>query len=145
MMKNKLNIYIPPEGPPEDGRPSKEIYLKMGEENIFKMIEDFYLRLEKSEIRPLFPSDMAEASKKSALFFVFLLGGPPLYQQRYGHPMMRQRHLAFAIDEAVRKTWLDCFRKSLDFAVKNYRFPVEHLEEVDRFIDRFSKWMVNTT
>ena len=60
MMKNKLNIYIPPEGPPEERRPSKEIYAKMGEENIFNMIKDFYLRLEKSEIRLLVLSYLME-------------------------------------------------------------------------------------
>ena len=61
----------------------------MGQENIFKMLEDFYLELEQSSIRHLFPDDVVAASRKSAAFFVGLLGGPPLYQQLYGPPMMR--------------------------------------------------------
>ena len=61
----------------------------MGEANIFRMMRDFYDELEKSELRPLFPADMDEASKKSAAFFVTILGGPPLYAQKYGSPRMR--------------------------------------------------------
>jgi hemoglobin len=75
-------IYIPPGGPPQNSGPSREIYQSMGEENIFKMMEDFYQELEKSSLRPLFPADMVAASQKSAAFFVGLLGGPPLYHQR---------------------------------------------------------------
>ena len=63
-------IYTPPTGPPQGPGPSKEIYGRMGEDNIFKMMSDFYKELEKSEIRRLFPPDMEEASKKSALFFI---------------------------------------------------------------------------
>jgi hemoglobin len=34
----------------------------MGQANIFRMMSDFYKELEKSEVRPLFPADMEEAS-----------------------------------------------------------------------------------
>ncbi|MBS4168272.1 hypothetical protein [Parachlamydia sp. AcF125] len=136
--------YIPLGGPPQDIRLSPEIYAKMGEENIFKMLEDFYAELEKSSIRSLFPEDMLEASKKSAAFFVFLLGGPPLYHQLYGPPMMRKRHLPFAIDENARQVWLECFRKILYKSEEKYHFPPEHLESFLHFLDKFSGWMVNT-
>lgn len=139
------HFYVPPEGPPEGINPSPLIYGKMGEDNIYKMLEDFYLLLSKSAVREMFPSDMKEASKKSAAFFVFILGGPPLYQQQFGPPRMRQRHLAFAIDESARQVWLDCFKEVLIDAEKKYCFPPEHLEEFVRFLDRFSGWMVNTS
>lgn len=140
---NKLNLYIPPEGPPSV-TPSHEIYPLMGEANIFKMLEDFYLELEKSSIRSMFPKDMKEASKKSAEFFVFLCGGPPLYQQKYGAPMMRRRHMPFAIDEAARGVWLSCFKKTLVDADKKYQFPLIHLPGFVLFLEKFSAWMVNT-
>lgn len=85
-------IYIPPR--PQVNPPSREIYGVMGEANIFQMIEDFYLELEQSSIRGIFPDDIVAASKRSAAFFVGVLGGPPLYQQLYGPPMMRP---AFAL------------------------------------------------
>ena len=137
-------VYIPPGGPPRVSPPSPEIYAAMGEENIFKMMEDFYGELEQSSLRGLFPADMVAASQKSAAFFVGLLGGPPLYQQRYGSPMMRARHLPFAIDEAARQEWLACFERVLDQASQKYNFPAEHLPGFRAFLQGFSSWMVNT-
>lgn len=137
-------IYIPPGGPARVDPPSKEIYQQMGEANIFLMMADFYNELEQSDIRQLFPKDMQKASEKSAAFFVGLLGGPPLYQMRYGSPMMRARHLPFVIDEAARQTWLTCFNKVLDRAVANYAFPKDHLLAFRKFLEGFSGWMVNT-
>ena len=135
-------IYTPPGGP--QGRsPSPEIYPIMGEENIFKMLSDFYKELEKSTLRPIFPGDMEEASKKSAMFFVTLLGGPPLYAITYGPPRMRSRHLPFEIDESARQIWLGCFDKILENAPSKYNFPPEHLEGFKNFLSDFSAWMVN--
>src|SRR6476660_1877052 len=115
-------IYTPPTGPPQGPGPSNEIYALMGEANIFRMMSDLYKELEKSEVRHLFPPDMEEASKKSAMFFVTLLGGPPLYLQKYGSPRMRARHLPFEIDENARQVWLACFEKVLQDADVKYHF-----------------------
>lgn len=143
-MTNERQFYIPPEGPPQGINPNPEIYAKMGEDSIFLMLEDFYLELEKSSIRHLFPEDMKLASQKSAAFFVFILGGPPLYQNLYGPPRMRQRHMHFIIDEKARQVWLECFKRILVDADKKYQFPMEHMESFLRYLDRFSAWMVNT-
>src|SRR5262249_12441550 len=137
-------IYTPPGGPPQGSPPSPEIYESMGEENIFKMMSDFYQELETSSIRRLFPVDMKGASEKSAAFFVTLLGGAPLYAQRYGTPRMRARHLPFVIDESGRQVWLACFNKTLEGATEKYQFPAQHLEGFKAFLESFSAWMVNT-
>ena len=136
-------IYTPPSGPPQGPAPNSEIYRLMGEANIFKMMSDFYKELEKSEIRSLFPSNMEEASKKSAAFFVTILGGPPLYFEKYGPPRMRARHLPFEIDEPARQIWLRCFEKTLEDADIKYQFPPQHLEGFKDFLKSFSAWMVN--
>jgi hemoglobin len=138
-------IYTPPGGPPQGPGPNPEIFRIMGEENIFRMLSDFYRELEMSEIRHLFPQDMEEASKKSAAFFVGVLGGPPLYLQRYGPPRMRARHLPFEIDEKARQVWLACFERTLQNAAEKYRFPLEHMESFRTFLRNFSAWMVNKT
>jgi hemoglobin len=135
-------VYTPPEGPPQEA-PSREIFARMGQENIFRMCADFYAALEKSEIRPLFPADMAQASQKLAAFLTGLLGGPPLYHERHGPPRMRARHLPFAIDEKARGIWLECFREILKNAPARYGFPAEHLPGFIRFLESFSAWMVN--
>ena len=136
-------IYTPLGGPPQGPGPSKEIYGLMGEDNIFRMMSGFYRELERSEIRHLFPADMEEASKKSAAFFVTLLGGPPLYFERYGPPRMRARHLPFEIDEAARQVWLGCFDRTLQDASVKYNFPAQHLQGFKDFLRSFSAWMVN--
>ena len=135
-------IYIPPGGPPQQG-PSREIYAAMGEENIFTMFRDFYQELEKSSLRPLFPPDMEEASRRSAAFFIGILGGPPLYQRLYGPPRMRQRHLPFHIDQEARSIWLGCFKGILEQAEEKYTFPPQHLPGFITFLEDFSAWMVN--
>ena len=136
-------IYIPPTGPPQGPPPNSAIYRTMGEANIFMMMRDFYSELEKSELRPLFPADMEQASKKSAEFFVTILGGPPLYAQKYGPPRMRARHIPFEIDEPARQIWLQCFDRVLEGADVKYGFPMEHMEGFKNFLKSFSAWMVN--
>ena len=136
-------IFVPPGGPPQGPPPNPEIYRIMGDANIFKMMSDFYKELEKSEVRPLFPADMEEASKKSAAFFVGILGGPPLYAQMYGSPRMRARHMPFEIDEHARQVWLACFDRVLEGADVKYQFPVQHMQSFKDFLVRFSAWMVN--
>ncbi len=136
-------IYTPPGGPPQGRGPNPEIYRVMGEDNVFRMMLDFYKELENSEIRHLFPSDMEEASRKSAAFFVTLLGGPPLYLEKYGSPRMRARHLPFEIDEPARQIWLRCFDKVLEDAPAKYNFPAQHLQGFKDFLKSFSSWMVN--
>lgn len=142
---NERQIYVPPGGPPRVAPPSHEIYAAMGEENIFAMMRDFYRELANSSIRHLFPlNDMMAAADRSAAFFVGILGGPPLYQQRHGNPMMRARHMPFAIDEPARIEWLRCFALVLEDAPTRYNFPPQHLLGFWAFLDGFSVWMVNT-
>jgi hemoglobin len=135
--------FVPPINPQQIASPSREIYDLMGQENITRMIEDFYVELEKSSIRNLFPRDLQVSAQKSALFFVGLLGGPPLYHQKYGNPMMRARHLPFPINRATRDEWLACFERVLEDAPERYQFPPEHLEGFREFLRGFSLWMMN--
>ena len=136
-------VYTPAGGPPQGPRPSEEIFGALGEDGVFRMLEDLYLELERSEVRHLFPEDMRAASRKSGAFFVQLLGGPPLFNQTYGPPRMRQRHLPFEIDERAREVWLGAFEKVLESAEERYGFPPEHLEGFRAFLRSFSSWMVN--
>lgn len=124
--------------------PPREVYAVMGEANIFAMLADFYDELGRSSIRSMFPPDLRTASEKSAAFFVTLLGGPPLFLERYGNPRMRARHAPFPIDYEARRVWLECFERILVNAPERYSFPAEHLDAFRRFLHGFSGWMVNT-
>ncbi len=136
--------FIPPIDPRSIAAPSREIYDLMGEDNIYRMMEDFYRELEQSTLRGMFPKDMLIASRRSAAFFVGLLGGPPQYQERYGNPMMRARHLPFPISQAGRDEWLACFERVLEDAPTQYNFPIQHLDGFRDFLRGFSLWMMNT-
>jgi len=137
-------VYVPPIDPSQISPPSREIYGLMGEAAVFAMIEDFYGEIERSSLRPLFPADLVAASRRSGAFFVGLLGGPPLYHQRHGNPMMRARHLPFPITPRARDEWLSCFDRVLARAPARHGFPVEHLAGFRAFLRDFSLWMVNT-
>lgn len=143
MSNRSTEIYVSPGGPPQGPGPSKAIYAAMGEENIFRLCRDFYEEIGRSSIRPLFAADLPKASEKLAAFLVGITGGPPMYHERYGNPMMRARHLAFPIDEGARRTWLDCFFRTLEGAESKYGFPAEHLPGFKRWLEEFSAWMVN--
>jgi hemoglobin len=55
-------------------------------------------------------------------FFEFLsgwLGGPGLYEKKYGHPRLRARHLPFAIDDQMKQQWMYCMGKALDIQIDN--------------------------
>lgn len=138
-------IHVPQMNPGGVPAPSREVFAAMGEANIEKMLEDFYLELDRASpgLRGLFPTDMVAASRKSAAFFIGLLGGPPRYQERHGNPMMRARHLPFEINEDRRAEWRACFERVLADAPARYGFPLEHLDGFRAFLDGFSRWMVN--
>ena len=139
-------IHTPPAGPPQGPPPDPAIYAALGLEGITRMLQDLYVQLGRSPIAHLFPADEAglkAAGAKSALFFVTVCGGPPLYAQQHGPPRMRARHLPFAIDEAARRHWLACWEPVLREADVNYGFPAEHLAGFRDFLDGFSAWMVN--
>ncbi len=108
------------QGPPQVDPPSPEIFPAMGADTMVQMLEDFYLALEKTPIRQMFPQDMVAASRKSAAFFIGLCGGPPLYHQLYGHPRLRARHLPFPIDKNAQEVWLNCFKEILADAPEKY-------------------------
>lgn len=139
------DIHVPPVDPAGISPPSREIFARMGQDRIFAMLEDFYGELERASpaLRALFPADMPAASRRSAAFYVGLLGGPPLYHERYGNPMMRARHLPFPITVALRDEWLACFNRVLDRASERHAFPAEHLAGFREFLRGFSMWMVN--
>lgn len=65
-------------------------------------------------IRKLHPQDLAVSSEKLTSFLSGWLGGPNLYLEKFGHPMLRARHLPFPIGVAERDAWLACMRRALE-------------------------------
>ena len=65
-------------------------------------------------IRKLHPQDLSGSREKLHLFLSGWLGGPPLYVEKFGHPMLRARHLPFAIGVAERDAWLACMLQAME-------------------------------
>ena len=141
---NNQHPYVPNMNPADIAGPSRDIYQRMGRENLYRMMEDFYLALGASEIRAMFPADLVASSRKSAAFFAQLVGGPQEYTEQHGPPRMRARHMPFRITPEAQKVWLACFESVLVRAVSDFNFPAEHLEGFREFLRKFSQWMVNT-
>ncbi len=127
--------------------PDPAIYRALGTEGIRDLLRAVYQRLGASPIAGLFPGDPAAleaAADKSSLFFVGICGGPPLYEQKYGAPKMRQRHAAFTITDEARLVWLSCWDEVLKTAPQTLGFPEEHRDGFQDYLAKFSLWMVNT-
>jgi hemoglobin len=81
---------------------------------IRRLVEAFYPKVQANPvIGPLFPEDITPVKEKQYLFLTQFFGGPPLYTQQYGHPMMRARHLPFPITREKADEWLGCMKEAL--------------------------------
>ncbi|MDQ0207886.1 globin domain-containing protein [Alkalicoccobacillus murimartini] len=86
-----------------------------GEEVLSKLIDTFYSHVSNHTLlSDLFPKDLTETAYKQKQFMTQFLGGPSLYTEEFGHPMLRARHLPFPITEKHADAWLDCMQKALD-------------------------------
>lgn len=86
-----------------------------GEEMVTRLVEAFYARVSKHpDLTPIFPDDLTETARKQKQFLTQYLGGPPLYTEEHGHPMLRARHLPFEITPTRAKAWLSCMRQAMD-------------------------------
>lgn len=85
-----------------------------GADKLRDLIDVFYPKVQAHpSIGHLFPEDIIPVMEKQILFLTQFLGGPSLYSDQYGHPMMRARHLPFPITHERAEAWLDCMRKAL--------------------------------
>lgn len=90
-------------------------YDAIGEEKLSSLVDAFYLRVGKHpDLIPIFPEDLTEVARKQKQFLTQFLGGPPLYTEEHGHPMMRARHLPHEITPMRAKAWLSCMSEAMD-------------------------------
>ena len=89
-----------------------------GEAKLRALIARFYSLMhtepEFAGIRRLHPPTLEGSTDKLTMFLSGWLGGPPLYTDKFGHPMLRARHLPFAIGEAERDQWMACMQRALE-------------------------------
>ncbi|QLY24357.1 group II truncated hemoglobin [Bdellovibrio sp. KM01] len=83
-----------------------------GEPVVRKICQRFYeimdTMAEVKVIRDMHPENLRGSEEKLFMFLSGWLGGPNLFQERFGHPRLRMRHFPFAIGKSERDQWMLC-------------------------------------
>lgn len=74
---------------------------------------------EAARCRAIHPADLSGSEAKFYDYLTGYLGGPPVYVEKHGHPMLRRRHFVAPIGPAERDEWLLCFRRAMDETIEN--------------------------
>lgn len=88
-----------------------------GEAAVRALVDRFYdlmdLEPAYAGLRALHPSTLDGSRDKLSWFLCGWLGGPSHYEDRFGHPRLRARHLPFSIGIAERDQWMDCMQQAM--------------------------------
>jgi len=110
-----------------------------GAEKVRALVIRFYQIMdelpESYGIRHLHPENLQGSQDKLFKYLCGWMGGPALYVQEYGHPMLRRRHLPFSISESERDQWLLCMDSALHEEVENTALRQELLAAFAKVAD----------
>ncbi|NEU29652.1 globin [bacterium LRH843] len=98
-------------------KPNQTPYEALGGEPVLSsLVDTFYFRYvsKHPDLAPIFPEDLTDTARKQKQFLTQFLGGPSLYTEEHGHPMLRARHMPFVIRPIQANAWLDCMRQAMD-------------------------------
>ncbi|MDP1594920.1 MAG: group II truncated hemoglobin [Gallionella sp.] len=94
-----------------------------GAEKIHALVDRFYHLMDELPeaygIRKMHTEDLQVVNDKLFMFLSGWMGGPQLFVEAFGHPMLRRRHLPFAIGDAERDQWMLCMNQALDDVVED--------------------------
>jgi hemoglobin len=94
-----------------------------GTDKVRALVERFYQLMDELPeaygIRKLHAQDLRGATDKLYKFLTGWMGGPQLYVEQHGHPMLRKRHFPFSIGDAERNQWLLCMNQALGEVVED--------------------------
>ncbi len=92
------------------------IYQLLGQDRLEAIVAAFYRRVPEDEVlAPMYPAhDLAGAEQRLRSFLVYRFGGPQTYLQERGHPLLRMRHMPFAVDERARDRWMALMMAAVD-------------------------------
>lgn len=112
-----------------------------GFEVIEKLATALYKRVGKHpDLIPIFPEDLTETARRQTLFLTQFLGGPPLFIEERGHPMLRRRHLPFEITPTRKDAWLAC----MDGAMKEVQIQEPYRTAIFERLTLTAGHMINT-
>ncbi|MFZ0015371.1 MAG: group II truncated hemoglobin [Acidimicrobiia bacterium] len=91
-------------------------YEEIGAEDAVRILaETFYDVIEEDSpmLRDMLPASTRNTRRKFFMYLSGWLGGPPLYEQEWGHPRLRMRHMPFPIGDEAAAEWMRCMRETL--------------------------------
>ncbi|MQW90414.1 globin [Sinorhizobium saheli] len=87
---------------------------------------------EAARCRAVHPPDLTGSEEKLYEYLTGWLGGPPIYVEKRGQPMLRRRHFIAEIGPAERDEWLLCFTRALEETVSHQELREIILEPITR-------------
>ncbi len=88
-----------------------------GEAQVRLLVDRFYdlmdLEPQYELLRSVHGSTLDDARDKLFWFLCGWLGGPSYFEDRFGHPRLRMRHMPFSIGIAERDQWLACMDQAM--------------------------------
>jgi len=88
-----------------------------GEKAIRSLVDRFYFYMDilpqAQGIRIMHAADLSGAKDKLFKFLSGWLGGPNLFIEEFGHPMLRRRHFPFVIGPEERDQWMLCMNRAM--------------------------------
>jgi hemoglobin len=85
-----------------------------GEQGVRQLVTRFYALMDElpsaAACRAIHPPTLTDSAQKLFEYLSGWLGGPQLFVERRGPPMLRARHLHVPVGPDEIAGWLDCFR-----------------------------------
>ncbi len=94
-------------------------YLELGgEDGTRRLAKEFYdvIEEESPRLRAMLPRNITKTREKFFMYLSGWLGGPPLYEEKWGHPQLRMRHMPFSIGDREAEEWMRCMRVAMENA-----------------------------
>lgn len=96
-----------------------------GEAGVRALADTFYDIMETApeakELLAIHPKPLSGIRQRFYEYLSGWLGGPPLFEQQYGHPRLRARHLPYPVTPALRDQWMFCMNSAVQRTVSDPR------------------------
>ena len=114
-----------------------------GEAEVRVLVDRFYDLMDLDpayrEIRVLHPESLDGSRDKFHWFLCGWLGGPQHYTDRFGHPMLRARHMPYSIGILERDQWLAC----MSVAMREVELDPAFAQQLEASFFKTADWMRN--
>ena len=124
-------------------KPPSTFDLVGGEAAVRGLVDRFYdlmdLDTGYATLRALHPSTLDGSRDKLFWFLCGWLGGPQHFVERFGHPMLRARHMPFSIGIVERDQWPACMAQ----AMTELKFDPQLAQRLGESFFGTADWMRN--